>query len=44
MGVMVWVSAVTVENSWDHTKNPTLVTLHMVTLVLNTPFNSGNVI
>lgn len=25
-------------------ENPTLVTLHMVTLVLNTPFNSGNVI
>ena len=43
MGVMVCVSAVTVENNCDHTKNPTLVTLHMVMFVLNTPLSKGSV-
>ena len=43
-GTIVALSAVTVENSWDHTKNAAALTDHMVMLVLNTPFKRGSVI
>ena len=43
-GTIVALSAVTVENNCDHTKNAAVLTVHIVILVLNTPFKRGIVI